>query len=166
MSLPSGDGSCCTVTVAEKAARLRAAFFYFLVFVNIVLTGQAWAMWARYSDTELIAASPLIVMAEFIGGTSIATGSAGHMSQVGVLRVTEVLKGDKTTTVVLINLPASDQPRGSDAIQYARGQSGLWFLYATPGTSSGLLRADHPQRFIPAATTAKIDAFRRLLSTK
>lgn len=123
-------------------------------------------MWAQYSDSDLIAASPLIVLAEFVGETNLTTGSAEHLTYVGVLRVTGVLKGDKTTTVVLIKLPAPDQPQSSDTIQYARGQSGLWFLYYTPGKHTGLLRADHPQRFVPAAATTRIDSFRRLLTSK
>lgn len=148
----------------EKAMRLRVAFLLFLVCASFFVSRQAEAMWARYSETELIAASPLIVMAEFIGETTLAVGPAGRMSTVGVLRVEEVLKGDPATTVALIELPTPGQARKSETIHYARGQRGLWFLYAAPGAQTGLFRANHPQRFVPSESRTQIDAFRRLLS--
>lgn len=143
--------------------RGRAAFLFFLACAVLFTPSQVEAMWARYSETELIAASPLIVMAEFIGETTLAVGPAGNMRAVGVLRVGEVLKGDHAITVVLIELPMSGGAQVSEAMHFARGQRGLWFLYAAPG-STGLFRADHPQRFVPAEARAQIAAFRRLLS--
>ena len=55
----------------KKAARNRAAFLFFLAGAALSIPSQVGAMWARYSETELIAASPLIVMAEFIGETTM-----------------------------------------------------------------------------------------------
>lgn len=144
--------------------RLRVAFLFFLVCVSFFIPRQVEGMWARYSDTGLIAASPLIVMAEFIGETMLTVGPDGRSRAVGVLRVEEVLKGDPVTTVVLIEVPTSGQPRASETIHYTRGQRGLWFLYVSPGTQTGLFRADHPQCFVPSESRTQIDAFRRLLS--
>lgn len=147
----------------KKAARNRVAFLFFLAGAALSIPSQVGAMWARYSETELIAASPLIVMAELIGETTLAVGPGGNRRTVGVLRIGEVLKGDRATTVVLIELPTPGQPQASEAIHYVRGQRGLWFLYATPGTPTGLFRADHPQRFVPAEAHVRITVFRRLL---
>lgn len=55
---------------------------------------------------------------------------------------------------------------GSD-LSWAPGDRGLWLLRVRPGAETGLYLADHPQRFVPAATgAARIETLRKALTRR
>lgn len=121
-------------------------------------------MWAKLSTTELIEKSDLIVTAELVDQKQITTNQARLV--VGLLEVKEVLKGDKSQTVVLLALPSPEGPLSSTDIFYKKGQAGLWFLRKGTTHEEGVIYlADHPQRFLPAENAAdQIEAIRKILS--
>jgi hypothetical protein len=126
--------------------------------------GSLHAMFAPLSDRELIEGSSLIVQAEFVGQAQVDLGPSAGSQWLGVLVVRETLKGVVADKIVLIAVPSPAGPRSSSDILYQPGQTGLWFLHARPGGTSGILVADHPQRFVPAGSgQARIEEFRRSL---
>ena len=108
---------------------------------------ESSAMWARMTDSELVQQSDAIVIGEIIGQTEIVLAQPATKLTLAVIRVNEVLKGDRRATVMLLETPASGQPRSSSDILYRNGQNGVWFLRLRSKTDSGVYRADHPQRF-------------------
>jgi hypothetical protein len=121
-----------------------------LLFVCLFsLSFSLHAMWASLTDDELIKSSELIVMGEWLGETTFTAAGRDAMT-VGVVSVSEVLKGAPTTRVVLIVQPSTSLKSSTD-IAFKRGDRGLWLLRPQPN-SKGLFLADHPQRFVPAAT--------------
>lgn len=103
-------------------------------------------MWARLTDSELVQQSDAIVIGEIIGQTEVLAAPAIKLT-LAVIRVDEVLKGDKhSIAVLLLELP-SGESRSSSDITYRRGQSGVWFLRLRSKSERGIYRADHPQRF-------------------
>lgn len=122
------------------------------------------AMFALFTDRELIEKSDLIAHAEFLGQTEVHLGGTAGSLWLGVLAVRDVLKGSPREKVVLIIVPSPAKPISSSDISYRPGQHGLWFLAARPGGPAGIYVADHPQRFMPAGSEqAKIEAFIKLL---
>ena len=122
------------------------------------------AMFAPYSDRELIEKSDLIVQAEFLGQTEVQLGGQAGSVCLGVLAVREAFKGNLQEKVVLIAVPSPTKPVSGSDISFRPGQAGLWLLAARPGGPAGIYVADHPQRFVPAGSgQAKIDALRALL---
>lgn len=123
----------------------------------------AVAMWAKYTDAQLVQSSELIVIGEMIGQTQVTLTKEIKLN-IGVLQVKEVLKGDKQkTSVVFLQLPTSGKMRSSTDISYKKGQKGLWFLRSRPETK-GIYLADHPQRFISMEAQQQIRNFRQLTS--
>ncbi len=106
-------------------------------------------MWASLSDEELLQKSDLIGMGEWQGETDLLLADKSS-HRVGVISVSEVLKGAAATTVVLVSVPAPKALRSSSDLVYRRGDRGLWLLRSRPDNTS-LHLADHPQRFVPAS---------------
>lgn len=105
-------------------------------------------MWAGMTDAELVGASPLIVMATYIGSTQVTLQENGPALHLGVLEVNDTLKGNPQE-LVFLQLPASSGLlHKSDDIFFRPGQKGLWFL-KKDGPHQGIYKIDHPQRFIP-----------------
>lgn len=104
------------------------------------------AMWARLTDSELVQQSDAIVIGEIIGQTELVLAPPAIKLTLAVIRVDEVLKGDKHANVVLLELPAGELRSSSDIV-YRRGQNGVWFLRLRSKTERGVYGADHPQRF-------------------
>ncbi len=124
-------------------------------------------MWVKMSDAELLLHSDLIVMGTWQGPATPSAGGAAAMPNAGVVAVSEVLKGPGATTRVLVALPALDAPRSSSDLHYRVGDTGLWLLRKRPGEQADVYLADHPQRFVPAATdAARIKSLRELLSRR
>ncbi len=126
-------------------------------------TQTANAMFARYTDADLVQASSLIVTAKLLGHTELSLNAPPIKLNLGVLQVNEVIKGNPAQAVVLIELPAPEAPRSSSDLTYQTGQTGLWFLQTRTPQDAGIYRADHPQRFLPNATAAQIAPFRQLI---
>ena len=108
-------------------------------------------MWVQMSDAELVQRSDLIVQGTWLGQSEVAFSPGPGRLNLGVVAITEVLKGPSASTLVLIVVPGSDAPRSSTDIVYRKGDQGLWLLRARPGGNSGLYLADHPQRFVPSS---------------
>jgi len=151
----TGPGQLCSTTM--------------LVLLGLLFSipGGAHAMWARFTDAELIARSEVIVMAELIGHTRVTLAPAQASVTLGVLQVEEVLKGDAQQTLLLLVLPSSEGPQVSTALFYHKGQRGLWFLRARAPGEVGLYLADHPQRFVSATDAAdRLALLRKTLQTQ
>ena len=119
-----------------------------LILVSLLgfLTIQVHALYARYTEQELVERSELIVAGSLIAQTTLRISPESNLLTVGVLNVDEVIKGDSTVTVALLTLHTEGQLIASDTIFHSVGQEGLWFLRQQPN-SEGLYLADHPQRF-------------------
>jgi len=137
------------------------------MFFLISILSTAYAIWAKkLSDTELIEQSDLIIAAELLGQTQVMINQVKLV--LGVLKVEEVLKGDKNQTVLLLALPSPEGPRKSDDIFYKKGQKGLWFLHERKAKGeAGIYLADGPQRFLPMKQAAdRIKAIRKIMKNK
>jgi hypothetical protein len=122
----------------------------------------AHAMFAKYTDADLVQASALIVTGKLLGHTQLTLNQGQIKLNLGVVQVNDVLKGNPEKTLILLELPAADAPRSSSDLTYQTGQTGLWFLQPRTPTDDGIYRANHPQRFLSAATTDRIQSFRKL----
>lgn len=121
-------------------------------------------MWARLSDDELVAGSDLIVLGEWLGETQVAFESAAKGQGVGVIAVSQVLKGKAEPGFVLVQRPGVGALRSSSDLNFERGQRGMWLLRAKPGGAQGIYLADHPQRFVSeSGDPGRIAALKRLI---
>lgn len=124
-------------------------------------------MWAQMSDDELVASSDLIVVGEWLGQTQVALDAGQRAQGIGVIAVSETLKGSAATGFALVQQPASATLRSSTDIVFERGQKGLWLLRAKPGGAQAIYLADHPQRFVSASKdAARIATLRRLIGSR
>jgi hypothetical protein len=120
----------------------------------------AQAMFAQYTDADLVQSSPLIVNGKFLGETHIILEKDQINLNLGIIQIDEVLKGD-SAKFVLLALPRNAHIV-SEVVTYHAGQKGLWFLQPRMPEETGIYRADHPQRFLSEATGEQIDHFRQL----
>jgi hypothetical protein len=119
-------------------------------------------MFVKLSDTELIEQSGLIVAGELIGRAPIGALTGEGAQMLGVIRVEEVLKGERGVSVVFLALPGRKIMR-SDELSHLDGQRGLWYLRLKNVDQAGVYIADHPQRFVPMdAAGEQIAALRSL----
>lgn len=127
----------------------------------------AMAMFARFTDAELLQGSDLIALGEWVGQ---ASSSAGSGFDVGTLRITELLRGPAGLQQAQVLVRAPGGPRTGNEINFRPGDRGLWLLRLQPGSggassppgSAPRYLADHPQRF--ERDTQRIEALRRLLA--
>ena len=124
---------------------------------------HAQAMWAGMTDAQLVKHSELVVQATYLDNTQIRINETDKTLNIGVLHVTDTLKGNKQA-IILLHLPAlQDGPRRSDEIFFRPGQKGLWFLNKAH-QQNGLYKVEHPQRFIPEdRVKSRLESFRKLL---
>lgn len=124
-------------------------------------------MWAQMSDEELVANSQLIVIGEWLGQSQVVLEAGANVQGIGVIVVSEVLKGSLDSGFTLVQRPATGGLRSSSDLNFERGQIGLWLLRAKPGGTQGIFLADHPQRFVSAGKDAtRIAALKRLIGRK
>jgi hypothetical protein len=128
----------------------RYCLAWHLTLVLLFTATPVLAMWAKYSNADLIEKSELIVEGRFMGTTEVLLPNQQHPLTLGVLQVTKVLKGKPKTEVVLLALPSKSGLVSSTDIHYRQGQNGLWFLYQKTNAIGGVYSADHPQRFLSA----------------
>lgn len=121
----------------------------FLSAVLAIISMEAVGMFARYSETELIKSSDLIVVGTLIGRTTLQFGADTGQLNVGVIAIQDQLKGAQDESIALLLLPSENKTLVSDTIAYKVGQQGLWFLRSRDPVARGLYVADHPQRFEP-----------------
>jgi len=123
---------------------------YRMPFLGILLlalvSNSSYAMWAGIPDTQLVK-SQLIVKASYIGTTTLTLNE--EQLQLGVLKVTETLKGNKQDVVLIrLRISPANSPRRSDEISFQLDQKGIWFL-ERDNQREGIYEIKHPQRFIP-----------------
>jgi hypothetical protein len=131
----------------RRNALIQGMLQVLCLFALAAVAPESSAMWAKLTDSELLQKSDSIVIGEVIGQTELVLALPATRLTLAVIRVDEVLKGDKRATVVLLETPSSAQPRSGSDILYGKGQSGVWFLRLRSKSESGVYRADHPQRF-------------------
>ncbi len=125
---------------------------------------EANAAWARYSLSDLVTQSDLIVTGSLIGRGNIEIGSQNVTLSLGVIRIDSVLKGVRNRTVVFLNLPPRTGFSVAAMIDHRDGQSGLWYLRLRKSDTRGIYAADHPQRFVPMdSAAAQIEAIERIV---
>ena len=138
-----------------------------VVVFALLLPRSGTAMWAQMSDAELVASSDLIVVGEWLGQTEVVLQAGATPQAIGVVAVSETLKGTATAGFALVQRPAATAPRSSSDLDFERGQKGLWLLRAKPGGTKAVFLADHPQRFVNAAQdSARIAALKALIARK
>lgn len=129
---------------ARLCAGVRAQTAFFLC--CLFFCGTVSAMWAALSDDELIRTSDLIVVGEWQGQTTFSAPSFPEAA-IGVIAISEVLRGPGNPAFALVILPSDKKPRSSSDPAFHRGDRGLWLLRLKPD-SQGLYLVDHPQRFV------------------
>ncbi len=136
------------------------------LFLTLNFATTANAMWVKLSENELIEQSDVIVTAEMIGHAPMMIDGVKFV--IGVLKVEEVLKGDKEKTVMLLALPSTEGPHKSTDIFYKKGQKGLWFLRERKAKGeAGIYLADHPQRFLSIEHAEdQIKTIRKIMKNK
>lgn len=121
-------------------------------------------MWAQLTDDDLIRTSDLIVLGEWAGQASTLHRGQPVGGDIGVVTVTEVLKGLPGTAIALVAVASARGPRSSSDITFKRGDRGLWLLRRHAGGPIDLFAADHPQRFVSSASgEARIATLRRMI---
>ena len=111
-----------------------------------LVANSSYAMWAGIPDTQLVK-SPLIVKARYIGTTTLTLNK--KQLQLGVLKITETLKGGKQDVVLIrLRISPANSPRNSNEISFQLNQKGMWFL-ERDNQRRGVYEIKHPLRFIP-----------------
>lgn len=124
-------------------------------------------MWAQMSDAELLASSDVIVLGEWLGQAEVTLDAGAGPQTLGVIAISEALKGGAAAGFVLVQRPAPGALRSSSDLSFERGQKGLWLLRAKPGGARAIYLVDHPQRFVSAASdAARIAALRASIGRK
>ena len=124
-------------------------------------------MWERMSDEQLVASSDLIVIGEWLGQSQVVVEVGRSAQGLGVVAVSEVLKGSLEAGFALVQRPGSGAVRSSSDLNFERGQTGLWLLRAKSSGTQAIYLTDHPQRFVSAsADPARIASLRRLIGQK
>jgi hypothetical protein len=138
-----------------------------LALLAALLPGVGLAMFAEMSDAELLQGSVLVVMGTWIGEDTVTLSGGERSAQIGVVAITEVLKGAPGQTVALVAVPHPTGPRTGSDIRYRKGEQGLWLLRPHRGSTGGLYLADSPQRFVPMpAGAARIQTLRKALAPR
>ena len=133
--------------------------------VLAVAAMEANAMFARYTEAQLIESSSLIVVGTLIGRTTLQLSTDAGQLNVGVIAIEDRLKGGQDDSIALLLLPAEGAALVSDTITYEVGQQGLWFLRSRDPDARGLYVADHPQRFeLMDGTTERVADLKSLLA--
>ena len=133
-----------------------------------VVAGQAYAMWARMTEAELLQKSEWVVVGAWVGQAP-APSSERAAGEIGVIAVSEVLKGRRDASVAFVKLVGSKQPISSSDLRFQRGDRGVWFLRLSAGNEPlGPYVVDHPQRFLRDApeNEAAISALRQQLQRR
>ena len=113
--------------------------------ICLLTATMSHALWAKVTEQDLLNSSA-IVYAEFIGSSELQIKSQSLQLTVGVLHVSQVLKGPVPTNIIFIR----QYPRTgvvSDTYNFEVGKRGLWFLQKSPGVE-GLYQVTHPARLI------------------
>jgi len=124
----------------------------------------AQAMFARYSDAQLIETSALIAVGTVTRITKVVRPSDGRERTVGIIEIETLLKGAPGTNIARLDLPQRGVAIKSTDIHYKVGQKGLWFLRRVSQGPVAIYTADHPQRFVPFASAGPhIEGVRKFL---
>lgn len=118
-------------------------------------------MFAALSDDDLLRRSELIVIGRWAGITPAVPGAAADAPTLAHIEVSEVLRGPAGLQRAAVAVPRPGTPVSGNDLPRRVGEHGLWLLRLRPGGPDGVYLADHPQRFVPASDTARIDALRR-----
>lgn len=119
-----------------------------IALIVCILIGSAEAMFVKLSEEELVEQSGLIVVGELIGRSQVSLATQERPQLLGVIRVEEVLKGARATSVAFLALPGGKIMVSTD-LSYTDGQRGLWYLRLRDANVEGVYVADHPQKFVP-----------------
>ncbi len=122
-------------------------------------------MFAALSDDELLRQSDLIVIGRWAGVEPPAAGAPAGTPAAGRIEVAELLRGPAGLKQVRVAVPAPGAFVSSSDLPRRPGDQGLWLLRQRPGQPAELYLADHPQRFVPAADAARIQALRQRIMT-
>ena len=135
-----------------------------LLLAALTGTGSVQAMWAKMTDAEMVESSQLIVVATYIGKADVGLKVDDKILHLGVLDVSNTLKGNQQE-VVFLQLPQSTSIfRRSDDIFFHPGQKGLWFLREV-SQQKGIYVIDNPQRFVPEEKVDnRMDSLLKLLT--
>jgi hypothetical protein len=142
----------------------RAGPLAFLTGFLVLEAMLASAMWAKLTDSELVAKSQLIVRGELVAVKWLQPKDGSPRVWVGEIRVESALKGSDDLETALLALPSPEGPRSSTDLGYREGQRGLWFLRVRHPEGSDLYLADHPQRFVPHSKVDRIQELERAVA--
>ena len=121
-------------------------------------------MFARLTDEQLVYQSELVVLGEWSGQSAVGAAALGETAPImdmGVITISEVLKGPPGQMLALVATPSASGFRSGSDVLHKRGERGLWLLRVKPGAPSSVYLADHPQRY--EADPTRIELLRRLL---
>jgi hypothetical protein len=109
------------------------------------------ASWARYSDTDLIAQSDLIVVGTDTKSAKFVDPGNGASRMVGEIEIETILKGQPAKRSIRLKIRQPSARVLATGITHKIGQKGLWYLRLLKLEKGEIYAADHPQRFVPMA---------------
>ena len=123
--------------------------------------------WGFLTADEMAAQSELIVVGELVGRLQLNLTGAELPDNIGIVKVDEVLKGDRATSLAPLLLTPT-RPSGyilSTDVSLQDGQRGLWYLRAVG--EKGLFEVNRPDRFLNFEEAGeRIQALRAVRDTK
>ncbi len=134
-------------TVLKTKCFLRTA-----TLLTACLSSQsAFTQWQDDSNCDFINDAELIILGTFIGSSVISASKLELTAHLGVIKVTDTIKG-KMSQVVFIEQPLPNQPRRSLDLQFKIGDQGIWLLKKASAYKTGLYNVSHPRHFIKDAS--------------
>lgn len=117
------------------------------------------AVWSEIPLEVLVDRSETIVRG--VVAETAGAKDAGQKVQAAVVRVDEVLKGEKQPEKNTVRVTASDGISGSAAIPFTKDLAGVWLLDRDPGEDT--FQLDHPSQFVPAE---QVDQIREVIKAR
>jgi hypothetical protein len=108
---------------------------------------SAFAQWLDKSNCDFINNAELIIQGTFVGSSVISASKSELTAHLGVIKVTNTIKGE-INQIVFIEQPLPNQPRRSSDLQFKVGDHGIWLLKKAADYKAGLYNVSHPQHFI------------------
>ncbi|MBF0612949.1 MAG: hypothetical protein G8345_20195 [Magnetococcales bacterium] len=138
-----------------------------LLFILTTLP-PADASWVAFTAPQLVQASEMIVVGKLVATVPEVVDLNGYALNLGVIHITQVLKGVSPSRFVTLELPSPTAPRSSSDLLHKKGQNGMWFLRLHGQEPAKRFIADHPQRFVAdtTLTPAYLEEIRQLIGSE
>ena len=134
-----------------------------VILAALVNSTTSQAIWKDVTSEEMIEQSIIILQGALIGTARLSLEDKSEILNLGIIQISEVLKGKNEKGVALIVIRSENKSVASTQLKFVIGQKGIWILdlYSTP--ENDLYVVNHPQKFIPSKEKEKIRKIKYLL---